>query len=557
MLSNLKIGKRLILVVIAMLVGMALVGTLGLINLRKNLLLDRQAQTKVVVENAHTLVEYYQQRAAKGELEMADAKKRAVNAISAMRYDGNNYVFIIDAEGTFLAHPTAEGQNKFDDLDPEGVPYMREFISAMHKGGEYVSYMWKRDASKPAVPKISYVVPLKGWNWGVGTGIYIDDVDQEFWLNAKITGGISFVLFLVIGGGALLISRGITKPLGEITDGMDRLAEGDKTIEVRYTSNKDEIGDLARALETFKANAIKMEQLEKEQKEQEQRAAADRKVLMNKMADDFDHSVKGVVNTVSAAATEMQGSAKSMSAIAEETSAQSSAVAAAAEESSTNIQTVASAAEELNASIGEINRQIGESVKVAGECMTEAEATGKVMQTLSKSAEDVGNVVKLIEGIASQVNLLALNATIEAARAGEAGRGFAVVANEVKSLANQVSHAAKDITQQIGGIQTQTTQAVGTIDVITNTIRHINEISTAIAAAVEEQGTATKEISRSIQETAQGTKEVTRNIEGVTKAAAETGTASTQLLDTAGQLAHEAESLRRVVEEFISTVRKG
>jgi len=557
MLNNLKIGSRLMLIVFAMFIGMATIGTIGLLNLKSNMLVDREAQTKVTVETAISIIQEYYDRAKSGEFSEEEAKTRALRTISAMSYDKTNYIFIIDQAGTFLAHPKWAGENHDEDKDANGEYFVRMFVDAARRGGDFVMYQWKRDADKPPVEKLSYVDPFAAWNWGVGTGIYIDDVDQAFASEATKTGGISLIIFIIICSGAIFISRGITKPLADITHKMDLLANGDKTIEVFFTGNKDEIGELARALETFKANAIKMEAMEKAQKEQEMRAATERKALMNKMADDFDSSVKGVVNTVSAAATEMQSSAKSMSSIAEETSSQSSAVAAAAEEASTNVQTVATAAEELNASIGEITRQIGDSVKVAGECMTEAESTGKVMQTLSKSAEDIGNVVKLIEGIASQVNLLALNATIEAARAGEAGRGFAVVANEVKSLANQVSHAAKDITQQIGGIQTQTSQAVTTIETITTTIRQINEISTTIAAAVEEQGAATKEISRSIQETATGTREVTRNITGVTRAATETGTASTQLLDTASQLAHESETLRKVVEDFIASVRKG
>ncbi|MDD3288462.1 MAG: methyl-accepting chemotaxis protein [Alphaproteobacteria bacterium] len=282
-----------------------------------------------------------------------------------------------------------------------------------------------------------------------------------------------------------------------------------------------------------------------------------RRSIMGHMADEFEHNVKGVVTTVSSAATEMQGSAKAMSAIAEETSNQSAAVSAAAEQASTNVQTVASAAEELNTSIGEINHQIENSIKVISECVAEAETTSTVMQGLSKSADDIGNVVKLIEGIADQVNLLALNATIEAARAGEAGRGFAVVANEVKNLANQAGNAARDITIQITDIQGQTSHAVDTISNITLTIKRMNEISTAIASAVEEQGAATKEISRSIQETAEGTNEVTRNITGVTRAASETGAASSQVLETADQLAKESEVLRSVVENFISKVREG
>ncbi|MDR3425574.1 MAG: cache domain-containing protein [Alphaproteobacteria bacterium] len=557
MLDNLKIGKRLILIVIAMFLGMVAISVVGLVNLKENLLLDRQQQTKVVVEGAASIIDSSYKRFQKGEFSEDEAKKRALVRMNEIRYDGNNYVFVLDESGTFLAHPSWSGQNHVGDKDADGDPFIRNLVETGKAGGGYVGYLWKRDPQKAGVPKISYVTPFKPWGWVIGTGIYIDDVDAVFEHNAAIVCGVTLALFLLIGGASLVISRGITRPLGNITGAMERLAEGDKSIVVEFVQNRDEIGELARALETFKANAIKMEQLEKEQKEQKERAAADRRALMNKMADDFEHNVKGVVGTVSAAATEMQGSAKSMSAIADGTSQQSAAVSAAAEEASANIQSVASAAAELDASIGEINRQISDSVKVAGSCLSEAEATGEVMQSLSKSAEDIGNVVKLIEGIASQVNLLALNATIEAARAGDAGRGFAVVATEVKNLANQVANAAQDITAQIGGIQNQTGQAVETIKSITTTIRRVNDISTAIAAAVEEQGTATKEISRSIHETAEGTGEVTRNIVGVTRAASETGAASEQLLETAGQLAKESETLRHVVDDFISQVRQG
>lgn len=557
MLGNLKIGKRLIVIVAAMLIGMLIVGIIGLTNLRTNLLLDRQMQTKVVAEYASSIISNYYARAQKGDFSEDEGKKRALAMINTLRYDNSNYVFIVDSTGVFLAHPKWLGENHLDDKDANGESFVRSFAKIAQHGSGTVAYYWKRDPNKPPVPKISHVVSFEPWGWALGTGIYIDDVDAVFIKNATTTGILSLVLFIVIGGGALVISRGITFPLGRITAAMDRLAEGDKTIEVQYTENHDEIGDLARALETFKANAQRIEHLEKEQEAQVARAAADRRSLMNKLADDFEGQVKGVVTTVSSAATEMQGSAQSMAAIAEGASKQSAVVAAAAEETSVNIQTVASAAEELDSSICEINRQISDSVDVAATCLSEAEATGSVMESLSKSAEDVGNVVKLIEGIASQVNLLALNATIEAARAGEAGRGFAVVATEVKNLANQVGRAAQDITQQIGGIQSQTSHAVETIETITKTIRRVNEISTAIATAVEEQGAATKEISRSIQETAAGTSEVTRNIEGVTRSASETGTASGKLLETAGQLAQESEILRRVVDAFISNVREG
>jgi methyl-accepting chemotaxis protein len=287
----------------------------------------------------------------------------------------------------------------------------------------------------------------------------------------------------------------------------------------------------------------------------EQAAEKARRSAMLDLADQFEHAIKGVVATVSSAATEMQSNAQSMAAIAEQTNHQSSAVAVAAEEASANLQTVAAAAEELNASIAEINRQIAQSVEVATACTNEAERTSDVMQGLNKAAENIGDVVKLIEGIASQVNLLALNATIEAARAGEAGKGFAVVAGEVKNLANQAGDAAKNITGQIGEVQGQTRKAVNAIASITDTIKRVNEISTAIASAVEEQGAATQEIARNVQQASHGTNEVTRNITGVNRAASETGSAAGHFLDAARQLAKESETMRHVVSDFIANIR--
>jgi len=556
MLDNVRIGTRLRILIPIVFLGMAIICVMILLNLKENLLRDRSIKAQNIVENAHSIVETSYKRVQKGEISEEAGRKSAMAAVGDMRYDTDNYVWINDYKGLVIVHPTALGKNLYDTKDAAGSYYVRSMIEIAQGGGGSLTYYWVKTPGEPALPKMSYVVPFAPWGWVIATGTYVDDADKLFFDNAILIASVSFAILFVVVGSCFVIGRGVTKPLGITTAAMDKLADGDKTIEIQFLSNKDEVGDLARALQTFKANAIEMEHLQEDQKKQKIRTEEERKALMHKMADEFEANIKGVVTTVSSAATEMQGSAKSMSNIADGTSKKATAVAAAAEEASNNIQTVASASEELNSSIGEINRQIGDSVRVASACVTEAEATGVVMQNLSKSADDIGNVVKLIEGIASQVNLLALNATIEAARAGEAGRGFAVVANEVKNLANQVANAAGDITRQINGIQIQTGQAVDTIANITNTIRKVNEISTAIASAVEEQGAATKEISRSIQETAEGTNEVTKNIAGVTRASVETSTASSQVFETAGQLAKESETLRRVVEDFIEKVRQ-
>lgn len=370
----------------------------------------------------------------------------------------------------------------------------------------------------------------------------------------------TFLLFVSLALGASLLVAGllsaaIIRSLLGIADAMTELAKGNKTVAVPGLENSDEVGNMARSVEVFKQNAIKMDALQAEQEETKKRAAEERRAAMLKMADEFERSVKNVVVAVSTSASEMQTNAQSMAAIAEQTSRQSTAVASAAEEASSNVNTVAAAAEELNASIGEINRQIGDSVKVAGTCVEEAGKTAEVVQNLNASAENIGNVVKLIEDIAGQVNLLALNATIEAARAGEAGRGFAVVANEVKNLANQAANAAGDITKQIADVQEQTGKAVSAIGNITLTIQRVSEISTMIASAVDEQGASTQEIARNVQQASQGNSEVTRNICEVTRAATETGQASNQVLNAASQLTRESETLNRVVDAFIAKIR--
>jgi len=362
----------------------------------------------------------------------------------------------------------------------------------------------------------------------------------------------------VLGGiviGWVIAQFTISKPLATSVENLNRLAAGDLSVEIFGVGRKDEIGAVANGLNVFKENMLRTRQLEAEAKEAELRAERERKAAMMQLADQFEASVKDVVQAVSSAATQLQSNAQCMSAIAEETARQSTAVAAATEQASANVQTVASASEELSSSIGEISRQVSDSSRISKEAVTEAERTNTNVEGLAVAAQRIGDVVNLIQNIASQTNLLALNATIEAARAGEAGKGFAVVASEVKQLANQTAKATEEISTQITEIQGQTGGAVEAIRSIGRTITQVNEISSTIAAAVEEQTAATKEIGRNVQQAAQGTQEVSSNIVGVSKAAEEAGTASSQVLSAANQLSREAERLRVEVDTFIARVR--
>jgi methyl-accepting chemotaxis protein len=349
--------------------------------------------------------------------------------------------------------------------------------------------------------------------------------------------------------------RRILGPLNAMTDTMTKLAEGDKTVAIPGLARKDEIGEMAGAVQVFKDSMIETERLRAEQSEAEQRQLQQRKADMNKLADTFESAVGEIIETVSSASAELESSASTLAATAVRSQELTTVVAAASEEASANVQSVSSSTEELTSSVNEISRQVQASARMANEAVTQASRTNDRVGELSQAASRIGDVVELINTIAGQTNLLALNATIEAARAGEAGRGFAVVASEVKALAEQTAKATGEIGQQITGIQAATQESVGAIREISSTIEKLSEISSTIASAVEEQGAATQEISRNVQQAAQGTQQVSSNIVDVQRGASETGSASSQVLSAAQSLSNNSNRLKREVGKFLDTVR--
>ena len=371
--------------------------------------------------------------------------------------------------------------------------------------------------------------------------------------NFALIVGVFVVLTLI--GSAVFSVLNIARPIRRIGDVLLQLAGGNKAVEIPYTRRGDEVGDNARAAQTFKENLIRIELMEAEQKNQEAAAAARRKEEMTKLAGVFEAAVGGIIDSVSAASQQLEAAAGTLSGTAEETQQLSGMVAAASEEASTNVGAVASAAEEMSTSVVEIGRQVHDSSRIAGEAVKQAERTDVRINELLKAAGRIGDVVKLITAIAEQTNLLALNATIEAARAGESGRGFAVVASEVKALAAQTARATEEISTQIAGMQSATEDSVGAIKEIGATIARISDISTTIAATIEEQGAATAEIARNVSEAAKGTVEVADKIAQVSHGASATGAASGQVLSSARSLSSESNLLKTEVEKFLKTVR--
>jgi len=405
---------------------------------------------------------------------------------------------------------------------------------------------------------------------------------------------------------AWAIARGITRPIQAMVAAMGRLADRDWSVEVPARARRDEIGDIARAVQVFKENGIENEALQKEaeenrirearQKEEQAQAASEaraekrrmdeeariaeerrqreadeaqrkaeaamaaqaeerRRKEMQALADGFEQAVGAVVEAVGSASVEMRDLAERMVASVDATQSRAATVAAASEQASANVQTVAAATEELASSVHEISRQVQTSTRIAGEAVTQAGATDAQVKQLTEGARRIGEIVTMIQNIASQTNLLALNATIEAARAGEAGKGFAVVASEVKMLANQTAKATDDIGTQISAIQASVGEAAASIQSISQTIGQVSEIAMTISSAVEEQGAATQEIARNVQQAATGTLEVSSNIAGVSEVAMDTRGAADRVLGAAGGLSRQADALRQEVASFVQRVR--
>jgi methyl-accepting chemotaxis protein len=357
------------------------------------------------------------------------------------------------------------------------------------------------------------------------------------------------VLFLVA------IQRGISRPLTSVVAVLSDLAHGNTAVAVSGLGRRDEIGELAKAVQVFKDKMIESEHLQREQEASKHRAEADKKALLGRIADEFESVVGNIVGAVSSASGELTAAATMLTTAAESTQMLSTTVAAASEQASANVQSVASATEEMTASIGEIGRQVQESSAIAGEAVEQARKTDERITKLAQAASRIGDVTKLITSIAEQTNLLALNATIEAARAGEAGRGFAVVAQEVKALAGQTAKATSEISGQIAEMQAATQDSVAAIKEIGGTIGRVSEISTMIAAAVDEQGAATQEISRNVLQAATGTLKVAGNMAEVNEGAAKTGAASGEVLSAAHSLSDQSDRLKTEVQKFVATVR--
>jgi methyl-accepting chemotaxis protein len=453
--------------------------------------------------------------------------------------------------GAFVAGAALPAAAKAELTDKLGA-YQRDFVAWMDGMGDIIKQQRAMSESfgkiEPLIEEIHTTVEKAEADANTAAALSRAETTRRIQI-AIVT------IALGVGLLALFIGRGVSRPIAAMTQAMRELASGKLDLTVPGAGRRDEIGEMAGAVEIFKQNAIERMRLEAEAAETAARTVAQRKADMHKLADEFQSAVGEIVDTVSSASTELEAAAGTLTKTAEVTQELSGTVAAASEQASANVQSVASATEEMTSSVNEISRQVQESSRIAIEAVKQAQQTDARINELSQAAGRIGDVVKLITAIAEQTNLLALNATIEAARAGEAGRGFAVVASEVKALAAQTGKATEEIGTQISGMQAATQESVAAIKAIGQTIGRISEIAATIAAAVEEQGAATQEIARNVGEAAKGTTQVANNITDVNRGATETGSASSQVLSSAQSLSSESNHLKIEVEKFLTTVR--
>jgi methyl-accepting chemotaxis protein len=463
------------------------------------------------------------------------AKRRFGVDLAVHRFDGKGFASIASTLGD----------------SPVATP---DELKSVFDGG-----MLRRDATLNGHPAALYLGQIKNYaGQPVAVIELVKDTTEYEAAAASSQRHLIFGTVAILAGAVLLaflLGRGLSRPLTAITAVMNRLSSGDTDLTIPGGERKDELGTMALAVDVFRRNMIEARALRETQEAAKTQAELEKKALLRQMADRFESDVKSVVGAVAQATADMQRVAGEITASVNGTSQRAAAAAAASEEASASVGTVATATEELASSVAEIGRQVTHSSGVAEDAVVKAGQTTEMVASLTAAGEKIGDVLRLISAIASQTNLLALNATIEAARAGDAGRGFAVVASEVKELASQTAKATEEIAGQVTAIQSATGDCVMAIGGISDTIREISGIATTIAAAVEQQDSATREIARSVQQAAAGTSEVSVNVAGASHAADQSRALADNVLVASGELSQHAAALFKSVDTFLAGLR--
>ena len=506
-------------------------------------------------DTALSSVDHFAALAKSGTLDEETAKKEALATLSAMRYDGNEYFFVIDFDARMIMHPIKpelDGKDLSASTDPAGAHLFTDIAQLAKKGGGYYSYLWPRPGAEQPVPKTSYVLPFPAWGWAIGTGVYVDDIVAENWSSVVWAAVSTLVIAALLVLVASLLTRAITRPMHALRVSMADIAEGRQAV-VAGLNRSDEVGEMARVVDVFRRNAEERDTLRADQ-ERAEHDRQRRREAVERLIAGFGGDVGLQLDAVISEMTGLDRLASDLSTAGEETERLASAAARGAEQSATSASVVASASDELRGAISEISQQIAKTSEVTSRAAEMVEGANRRVGELAELAVAIGEVVTLIDNIAAQTNLLALNATIEAARAGEAGRGFAVVASEVKSLAAQTATATSTISEKIESIQSSTGDTVEAIRSIGIVMHEVQSYTTAISAAIEEQGVVTGSIADNIGAVSSGAADLTHSVGGVTAAAEKSRAAAGSVFSTSADVTEKTAELRQRVRSFLDDV---
>ncbi len=559
MLKTLTIRARLMALIAISTATVVIVAAVATMNGMENIRKERLLMVRAVAETAAGLANEFGEKVSRGEMELEAARDELRPLLHALRYlGGEEYVFALDHDGVMVANPASPhlvGQSLIDFQTSDGTPIIRDMVAiAVGPGAGVYDYLWPRPGSDEPVHKISYIIDVPNLEMFIGTGVYTDDVLAVFRSKVITSLAIGLPLIAIMIAAAMLIARGITRPLTAIEGRMKEMAEGQMEQPVECEDCGNEVGNMARTLEKFRLDLNRAAK-ERALAEEEQQKRIERAEHVAMLTGRFDREVQEVMSGLAAAAASLEASASTLSTGAESVREQATSAASGSEETAGSVQNVAAAIDEMSTSISDIGGQVERASATASQAVSETEASANLVSALDESADKIGQVVKLISDIAEQTNLLALNATIEAARAGEAGKGFAVVAHEVKTLAEQTGKATEEISAQIAAIQSDTDKTVEAIRKIAGRIGEVDEIASALSSAVVEQQATSGEIARSANEAAQATSSVSGSVSEVQRRGDETLAEARRVQATAQDLMARARDLQNVVGPFLDGVR--